>query len=518
MAESGDLIGRYRVEELIAEGGMSKVYKVRDMRVGVIRAMKEIDTSDDYLFAAYTETQILKSVNYPTLPGITDIVRTEKSYCVVMDFIEGKNLRDIVKENGKFSEKEAIRIACQILDTLIYLHGRKPPIVYCDLKPSNVMITKQGDLKMIDFGISGIYEQGFQKNKFATKEFAAPETISGNVCNERSDIYSFGCTLKYLLPEDISLGMKYYLSICMAHDPKDRFESAAVALRELKKTELLNMGYMDSVKRKIGRTVFCLIMFFLSTAGTVLSEQYKKRIEKAEYETLVKEATQSFDAKTRMEKLEELIVLDTDEEWYLKYFDEIKSDAVFDDKEAEKIEDIIERDEGILTEKGLYCKTSQTIGELYLFYYPEDNGNEKYKRAAMWFEKCREKGGETETYYEVCRFLSDIGTMILEGKDHGMYEKYFAGIKKLVYADFSGDEYTQMLIYELAADSVYAYGSDFYREGVKADEMRNMLERIRSFAGDENDHGSEAEKIREKVIKRIDEAVSEIDYIEGNFN
>ena len=151
MVKNGELIGRYRVESIIGSGGMSRVYKVKDMRVGTYLAMKEILLKDaTFLNAGYAEAFVLKNVNHPALPRIVDILRTENSYCVVMDLIDGLNLEEYVKKYGGFSESEAIKIGNTILDCLIFLHSKK--IRYRDLKPSNIMLTNNNEIKLIDFG------------------------------------------------------------------------------------------------------------------------------------------------------------------------------------------------------------------------------------------------------------------------------------------------------------------------------------------------------------------------------
>ena len=150
MIKTGELIGRYRVEEEIGNGGMSKVYKVKDMRVGTFLAMKEIIIKNDcFLNAGYAEAFVLKNVTHPALPRISDIIRSENSYCVVMDFIDGCNLEEYVKNHGGFSESEVIKIGETILDCLVFLHSKK--ILYRDLKPSNIMLAKNGAAPRIPF-------------------------------------------------------------------------------------------------------------------------------------------------------------------------------------------------------------------------------------------------------------------------------------------------------------------------------------------------------------------------------
>lgn len=98
------------------------------------------------------ETDILKNLNHPNLPSIIDVIDREDSFLIVMDYIEGKALSDVLKEYGAQPQEYVIEWAKQLCDVLGYLHSRVPPIIYRDMKPSNVMLKPDGNLTLIDFG------------------------------------------------------------------------------------------------------------------------------------------------------------------------------------------------------------------------------------------------------------------------------------------------------------------------------------------------------------------------------
>ena len=154
MADIGDIIGRYKVLSALGHGGMSRVYIVRDLCVEINRAMKEVDLVESSLSDALLgEIDILRNIHHPLFPDITDIIRLDDKLCIVMEYVDGFNLKEYKDKKKRIGENEALYIALKICEGLEYLHTRNTPIIYRDLKPANVMISKDGYIKLIDFGI-----------------------------------------------------------------------------------------------------------------------------------------------------------------------------------------------------------------------------------------------------------------------------------------------------------------------------------------------------------------------------
>ena len=523
MVKNGELIGRYRVESIIGCGGMSRVYKVKDMRVGTYLAMKEILLKDaTFLNAGYAEAFVLKNVNHPALPRIVDILRTENSYCVVMDLIDGLNLEEYVKKYGGFSESEVIKIGNTILDCLILLHSKK--ILYRDLKPSNIMLTNNNEIKLIDFGISFSFEKS--ENNMASKNFAPPEQLIGKAAGVAGDIYSFGATLKYILKNEPSPGMICFINKCLKNDPNERFKTALAAQKALNRIRILNEEELKRLKRIVNKSFFFLVLFFVSVTGVFLCMKFKSKRD--EYEALVKVACESPDSNVRKENLLKLIEKEPCSEWYLRLLDEYKNDYVFDDFESGEIEGLLNRDTKKIKEDE-YKKVCESLGRMYLFYYKdlydENNDylnenlkdeNKNYLRATYWFDKASVDEEDRDVYSRIGHFLSEIQMMILEGKDAGMYAKYYSDLSEILN-DVSGKESViRIEVYSLYANSVLAYGADFYREGIIIDEMKEKIESIEKILKEENG-GREFEKEKEGILKRIKEAKGELDYVEKYF-
>lgn len=199
----------YVVNHLIERGEFSEIYQVTRMRDKTIWALKGIDTSsvtdetrEQTLQIYLQEAQLLKTLNHPNLPKVIDIFEYEHWQYMVMDFIDGHTLGQLLQQAGSpLSENKVVQWGEQLCEVLHYLHTLTPPIVYRDLKPDNVMIESETDtVKLIDFGIARRLKME-KTGTFAigTPGYAAPEQYSRYATDARVDIYSLGATLHHLL-------------------------------------------------------------------------------------------------------------------------------------------------------------------------------------------------------------------------------------------------------------------------------------------------------------------------------
>lgn len=206
--EPGTLLaGRYRIERFLAGGGMGLVYLAHDLRLADRRcAIKEIFdrfTSTEERTRAieyfHREADTLAQLKHPSIPAIFDRFGEGNCHYLVMEFVEGTNLEEeIAAWGGALAEGRVIDIARELCDVLAYLHSFRPPIIYRDMKPGNVILTPSGRVVLIDFGIARIFSPQGKATLIGTPGFAPPEQYSGTV-DERSDIYSLAATLHYLL-------------------------------------------------------------------------------------------------------------------------------------------------------------------------------------------------------------------------------------------------------------------------------------------------------------------------------
>jgi serine/threonine protein kinase len=203
---------RYRIITRLGQGGMGAVYKAGDTRLGGIHcALKEmslsaiIDPVEKKLAqqAFQREAQLLSTLSHPNLPRVTDYFSHGEKQFLVMDMIEGQTLESYLENQTQpISEDQVVEWGCQLCDVLHYLHTRKPPIIFRDIKPGNIMISAEdGSIKLIDFGIARFFKPESQKDTVAlgTPGYAPPEQYGKQQSDPRSDVYALGATLHQLL-------------------------------------------------------------------------------------------------------------------------------------------------------------------------------------------------------------------------------------------------------------------------------------------------------------------------------
>ena len=249
----------------IGHGGMAAVYQARDTKAkdpkqGNLCAIKEMSLSnvqDDEKAQAIqnflAEARILSRLNHPNLPAFTDFFTEGTRHFLVMEYIDGSTLENLLEQNGgPFSERRVLGWARQLCDVLEFLHSQQPPVIFRDMKPGNIMLTRSGRIKLIDFGIARLFRASIAQDTqlLGTPGFAPPEQYGSAQTDERSDIYSLAMTLfqlmTYEMPESgfglTDVHLKYpqisppvarALERATALRPEDRYESIIVFRRAL---------------------------------------------------------------------------------------------------------------------------------------------------------------------------------------------------------------------------------------------------------------------------------------------
>ncbi|MBI2331994.1 MAG: PD40 domain-containing protein [Chloroflexi bacterium] len=255
--DKGILIhNRYRIVDILGQGGMGSVYRAIDENLGVAVALKEnLFTTDEYARQFRLEAVILANLRHPNLPRVSDhFVLGDMGQYLVMDFIEGEDLRYRMERLGMLDEDDAVHVVAAMCDALTYLHSRKPPILHRDLKPGNVKISPDGHIYLVDFGLAKVYQSASQATttgaRAMTPGYSPPEQYGTARTDPRTDIYSLGATLYAALtgviPEDglaramdnaqltplrkrnpkVSRKLAASIEKAMAVDPSDRFQTA----------------------------------------------------------------------------------------------------------------------------------------------------------------------------------------------------------------------------------------------------------------------------------------------------
>ncbi len=254
--ESGSLLNnRYRIADVLGQGGMAAVYKAIDENLGVEVAVKEnLFTTEEYARQFRLEATILASLRQANLPRVSDhfVIEPLGQY-LVMDYVDGEDLRQRLDRLGPLPEQEVIIIGVAICDAISYMHTRQPMILHRDIKPGNVRITPQGHIYLVDFGLAKVVEGREATHTGAramTPGYSPPEQYGSARTDPRSDIYSLGatlyCALTNALPEDgldramnrvnltpiqklnprVSDKVAGIINKCLEIHPKDRYQSA----------------------------------------------------------------------------------------------------------------------------------------------------------------------------------------------------------------------------------------------------------------------------------------------------
>lgn len=236
------LFSKYRIQKVLKKSDKNRVLLAVNHAMGSKRIIKEVLRDEEGYESLQSEVSILKHLNFSGIPMIYDVEETEKYYYIVEEYIQGRNLSEIIQTEGVFDVKNTVFYGRQLADIVSYLHSVKPDaVLHLDIQPKNIMIYDR-KLYLIDFGnasYSGhLSEKAYLKG---TQGFAAPEQYQGSGVDVRTDIYGIGACLCFMLTgirgkEGISRVPEYMghiLSGCMEENKKNRFASADLLSEKL---------------------------------------------------------------------------------------------------------------------------------------------------------------------------------------------------------------------------------------------------------------------------------------------
>ncbi len=261
------LDNRYEIQEVIGIGGMAVVYKARCHRLNRLVAIKilkdDYSRDEDFRRRFHAESQAVAMLSHPNIVSVYDVSSGEADY-IVMELIDGISLKQYMEMKGILNWKETLHFAMQIAKALEHAHSRG--IVHRDIKPHNVMVLKNGSVKVTDFGIARIMSKGntLTKEALGSVHYISPEQAKGGRVDNRSDLYSLGVVMYEMMagrpPYDgespvsvaiqhinggaampstlnpnIPTGMEQIIMKGMAHDPADRYESATAMLYDMER-------------------------------------------------------------------------------------------------------------------------------------------------------------------------------------------------------------------------------------------------------------------------------------------
>lgn len=321
MLQIGSVLdGKYEILREVGHGGMSVVYQAINVRANKIWAVKEVrkDGGNDNEVVSQgliAETEMLKMLNHPNVVSIVDVIDTEDSFIIVMDYIQGRSLQYYLEHKGAQNPELVIDWAKQLCDVLGYLHSRKPPIIYRDMKPANVMLQPDGKVVLIDFGTARTYKIHSQGDTtwLGTRGYAAPEQFGGRgQTDARTDIYNLGATMYHLLtgyspadtqfvikplgelrPELTGTGIEKIVAKCCQPEPKDRYQNCAELLYALNH---VHEGEEIEIRRRNRRWYSfwaCVAVALVGAVGMIGFHVAETNAENGSYNTYISQAQNS---------------------------------------------------------------------------------------------------------------------------------------------------------------------------------------------------------------------------------
>jgi eukaryotic-like serine/threonine-protein kinase len=220
---AGDVIaGRYELLELVGSGGMSSVWRSHDRlldRTVAIKVLHEqFATDDEYVERFRREARSVAQLSHPNIVTVIDRGEDESRQFIVFEFVEGENLKQLIRRTGPLPVRDAIQMALQMARALAFAHGRG--LVHRDVKPQNVLLNDDGQAKMTDFGIArSVDVQGvtITGTVLGTSEYISPEQARGEQVNARSDVYSLGVVLYELLTGSVPFTGENFVAVALKH-------------------------------------------------------------------------------------------------------------------------------------------------------------------------------------------------------------------------------------------------------------------------------------------------------------
>ena len=232
MVNIGAMIGsRYEVIERVGAGGMANVYRAKDHRLNRFVAVKVLknEYSEDTKFVTKfrQEARAIASLSHPNIVGVYDVGEEEGMYYIVMEFIDGITLKKYIEKKGKLSVRESVGISLQIASGLEAAHSNH--IIHRDIKPQNILISRDGTAKVTDFGIAKAASSNtITANAMGSVHYISPEQARGGFSDEKSDIYSLGVSMYEMLSGTLPFTGENAVAVALAHIQEDAAPLAAI--------------------------------------------------------------------------------------------------------------------------------------------------------------------------------------------------------------------------------------------------------------------------------------------------
>lgn len=532
MLEIGSVIdGKYKILNVVGKGGMSVVYLAMNERANKQWAIKEVRKDGVQSFEVVkqnlvAETDLLKKLNHPHLPSIIDVIDCDDTFLIVMDYIEGNPLSKALETSGAQNQDDVIEWAKQLCDVLGYLHSRKPPIIYRDMKPSNVMLKPDGNVMLIDFGTAREFKYSSVADTtcLGTQGYAAPEQFGGHgQTDARTDIYCLGATMYHLVtghnpatpPYEmypirqwnpmLSSGLEEIILKCTQRNPEDRYQSCAELLYALDHYKDLDIENKKVQSFKWKTFLASFIMTIVMLVGTIGFSAGLTVQTSSTYESYIAngDSAVSQDAAEKY-YLDAINVDPANPLAYQKLLERCTSDSKLSEDEYNTIKDAIYEHEDELKSKypSEYAdNVAYKLGQaLYFSYVPssQKSESENFSMAGItvsqrWLD-IAQKMGSTEQIKHRAELLSSMSKAYqnmsgksLEGDPVEEVKEYWNNLVEIASPNIAKDENNQiaLLIYRNVTSQIYTKYYWFIKNSLAtAKDISNELDNIEKYVNE----------------------------------
>lgn len=532
MLEIGSVIdGKYKILNVVGKGGMSVVYLAMNERANKQWAIKEVRKDGMQSFEVVkqnlvAETDLLKKLNHPHLPSIIDVIDCDDTFLIVMDYIEGNPLSKALETSGAQNQDDVIEWAKQLCDVLGYLHSRKLPIIYRDMKPSNVMLKPDGNVMLIDFGTAREFKYSSVADTtcLGTQGYAAPEQFGGHgQTDARTDIYCLGATMYHLVtghnpatpPYEmypirqwnpmLSSGLEEIILKCTQRNPEDRYQSCAELLYALDHYKDLDIENKKVQSFKWKTFLASFIMTIVMLVGTIGFSAGLTVQTSSTYESYIAngDSAVSQDAAEKY-YLDAINVDPANPLAYQKLLERCTSDSKLSEDEYNTIKDAIYEHEDELKSKypSEYAdNVAYKLGQaLYFSYVPssQKSESENFSMAGItvsqrWLD-IAQKMGSTEQIKHRAELLSSMSKAYqnmsgksLEGDPVEEVKEYWNNLVEIASPNIAKDENNQiaLLIYRNVTSQIYTKYYWFIKNSLAtAKDISNELDNIEKYVNE----------------------------------
>ncbi len=555
MAKIGTLIeDKYEILKMIGKGGMSEVYLAMDRNLNKQWAVKEIkkktrDKNNAVIIqSAIAEANLMKRLDHPCLPRIVDIINREEVIYVIMDYIEGEPLNKVLEKYGAQPQETVIEWAKDLCGVLDYLHNQNPPIIYRDMKPANIMLQPNGNIKLIDFGIAREYkEQNLQDTvSLGTKGYAAPEQFGGKGQTDcRTDIYCLGVTIYHMVTgknpseppyeiypirywnSQLSAGLEKIILKCTQMNPKERYSSCVELLYALSHYEEADDHYRKKQKKKVWKFFGSLLLSLFFMAVGIGGQYLKSSTINNNYESYILQAQKASDYEEKIQYYIKAITMKPEDvEAYRGLVKVYKEDAVFSLEEEAQFKQQINVNLSKLREHKDYAVFSYEVGILYWYYYDygksENTNNQvtRMKSSIQWFDDACQYGNEADDHYvtakvykEIGQFNRDIILNVEEAADKGTYSPYFENLNSLVtIVSEEENEIVNLEVYKLCMYSIENYARKFMLDGVDKAEIDEFYQTVCTCTEEMTTTTDKTQSMKAEIMNRTEAAKTALEH------